>query len=518
MPVLSSAEFGYSIDTQQLYIGGGTVAEGAPQVGNVQILTENSDLFAIASAYTYEGSSTGYIVQTGPTVSQPVQRTLQAKLDDIVDVKDFGAMGDGTTNDTAAINRALFQLYCRYPANTSTRRKLYFPAGTYVISGNTVNIPTYASIFGAGKGKTIILQTDHTQTAVARLADSLQQVDVNIGSNGAITPQSIDIDGVSFQHQYDQPVLDITAAQFCNFTRCSFSGPLTLPATNGNGNACIEMASFAAVTTTNIDFSVCDFYGLGYGFLASDDMRNINVTQAYFHDLFQGLNLGQNTNGIAPAIAGPFGVTISNSLFDKVANIGLNVYNLTNISSEFNLYRDVGNANLGIGNPISYVISFNGKDNISFGDTFLRPDSDNATWARVFMNNNLCYYMIPHFGTAHGLLRSSPGNSITLNDNMPSPTDTTIALFTNQAYGYLIDYSIIRGTASRTGTLVITITPAGQSIQDNGLEAGGGAGTTGVVFSLTALSGTEVDIAYTTTSTGTNANLIYAVRRLTPQA
>lgn len=39
LPQLASAELGWSIDTQQLYIGNGTLAEGAPEVGNTEILT-----------------------------------------------------------------------------------------------------------------------------------------------------------------------------------------------------------------------------------------------------------------------------------------------------------------------------------------------------------------------------------------------------------------------------------------------------------------------------------------------
>lgn len=40
LPQLSSAELGWSIDTQELYIGNGTIDEGAPEVGNTRILTE----------------------------------------------------------------------------------------------------------------------------------------------------------------------------------------------------------------------------------------------------------------------------------------------------------------------------------------------------------------------------------------------------------------------------------------------------------------------------------------------
>ena len=42
LPQLASAEMGWSLDTQQLYIGNGTIAEGAPQTGVTEILTINS--------------------------------------------------------------------------------------------------------------------------------------------------------------------------------------------------------------------------------------------------------------------------------------------------------------------------------------------------------------------------------------------------------------------------------------------------------------------------------------------
>ncbi len=44
LPQLGSAELGWSVDTRQLYIGNGTLAEGAPEVGNTEILTEFSNI------------------------------------------------------------------------------------------------------------------------------------------------------------------------------------------------------------------------------------------------------------------------------------------------------------------------------------------------------------------------------------------------------------------------------------------------------------------------------------------
>lgn len=63
------------------------------------------------------GSSLVGFLQSG---TGAVTRTVQAKERDVVSVKDFGAVGDGTTDDTAAIQLAINSGY-----------SLIFPAGTY---------------------------------------------------------------------------------------------------------------------------------------------------------------------------------------------------------------------------------------------------------------------------------------------------------------------------------------------------------------------------------------------------
>ena len=44
LPQLAGAELGWSIDSRRLYIGNGTLEEGAPEIGNTEILTEFSEL------------------------------------------------------------------------------------------------------------------------------------------------------------------------------------------------------------------------------------------------------------------------------------------------------------------------------------------------------------------------------------------------------------------------------------------------------------------------------------------
>ena len=92
--------------------------------------------------------------QTKPTSEQvtflqagtgATQRTALAKLRDTVSVKDFGAVGDGVTDDTAAIQAAI----------NAASYAVFIPAGNYRCNGR-VNLKAHLSIFGSGMGSTII--------------------------------------------------------------------------------------------------------------------------------------------------------------------------------------------------------------------------------------------------------------------------------------------------------------------------------------------------------------------------
>ena len=75
-----------------------------------------------------------------------VARTVQARMQETISVMDYGATGNGVTDDTAAIQAALNEA-----ATTGGPRRVYFPMGTYVVSsGFTINHPL--RLVGEGPG------------------------------------------------------------------------------------------------------------------------------------------------------------------------------------------------------------------------------------------------------------------------------------------------------------------------------------------------------------------------------
>jgi hypothetical protein len=102
-----------------------------------------------------------------------VARTVDSKLKDTVSVKDFGAVGDGTIDDTAAIQAAINSLPSRGGI-------VIFPAGIFRTTAK-ITIKSFTTIQGAGKfggtgaydqGSTTIYG-NHAGTAIFSLVGSI---------------------------------------------------------------------------------------------------------------------------------------------------------------------------------------------------------------------------------------------------------------------------------------------------------------------------------------------------------
>ena len=68
-----------------------------------------------------------------------------------VNIKDFGAVGDGTNDDTAAIQKALNQ--------SKGKGRINIPEGTFIVS-ETIIIPSNTHLSGEGKDSVIKMKHD----------------------------------------------------------------------------------------------------------------------------------------------------------------------------------------------------------------------------------------------------------------------------------------------------------------------------------------------------------------------
>ncbi len=93
-------------------------------------------------------------ITTGSDLDRPIKRSLQDRLDDIVNLEAFGALGDGNNDDTISFQRAIDQLFLNQATEgtESSRVTLYVPAGVYRLT-STIFIPPFATIVGEGKEK-----------------------------------------------------------------------------------------------------------------------------------------------------------------------------------------------------------------------------------------------------------------------------------------------------------------------------------------------------------------------------
>ena len=87
-------------------------------------LNSNIEMRRFQSVFTNPGATTADLVTYSPAGAGAVSRTVQSRLRDSVSVKDFGAVGDGVTDDTAALNAAASAVVAG--------QTLLVPSGTYL--------------------------------------------------------------------------------------------------------------------------------------------------------------------------------------------------------------------------------------------------------------------------------------------------------------------------------------------------------------------------------------------------
>lgn len=150
---------------------GNWTVEG-PQMLSVGDAVIRSDLLNLSKT---AGKGTSLITFTRGTA----QRSLSAKLGDVLSARDAGAVGDGVTNDTAAVVAAL-----------ASGKSLYFPAGVYLLDYMSL-VKSGQRIYGEGLNTVLKCTAAATNTFIYVNAGLVEidtlQIDTTLAGSECIT-------------------------------------------------------------------------------------------------------------------------------------------------------------------------------------------------------------------------------------------------------------------------------------------------------------------------------------------
>ena len=232
-----------------------------------------------ASSY---GNATQISYTEGGTGSVP--RSVANKLQESISVKDFGATGDGTTNDTSALQTAI-----NYASTNGLT--LLVSEGTYITT-TVLTLPTTGSNIVGDVSQPLIKRTGADTTPVFQVEQA------NVGGGG--TFENLYIDGNNIATEGFN-LGRITGANNgytsfgtkiinCNVFRCTSTG--------------INTGSFATNAAVDVVIDKCDVRENGVGISIQQPLASITSTK-----------FASNTEGLA--IGGNGRVSVVNSVFNE---------------------------------------------------------------------------------------------------------------------------------------------------------------------------------------------------------
>ena len=172
-----------------------------------------------------------------------VARTVHDKLQEFISVKDFGAVGDGVTDDTAAITNAINaanflainKTYAGSTTYVATAPAVYFPIGTYLISSTIVPSSPTSSLTLIGDGKSILIGTGTK----------------SISPFSFTAMRYLTIKNIHFQNFNTALTISSGNLDLCNYIFENVCGEAI--------SLFLDTVSYAASRSTNVAFYSCEF-------------------------------------------------------------------------------------------------------------------------------------------------------------------------------------------------------------------------------------------------------------------
>jgi hypothetical protein len=339
IPQLSSAEMAWAVDTQELFIGNGSVAEGAPYVGNTKVLTEHDNLLDLISGYRFANDDFSIV--------NSITRTLQSKLDEYVSIADYGVVSDGSTDCADQFERAFTDLF----RNVDDRYKktLLIPNGIYLLARD-IEIPSNARIRGESRDGAVLLIESNNIRLITDTGIGL------IDFSSTNRPENIFVADVTIQRLQGQVVLSgLKSSTFSNvlFKGDHFLGkPINSLAVESS--AVFWENNLIGTTVTDVHFNNCSFdqNGISIKCLQSITARS----EIFFNDCyFETGNTGIYVQGTPEQETN---WKIFNCKFKEIEASAFRSTQGRNTLIESSKFSNCGNGTGNTSSPITNVIFF----------------------------------------------------------------------------------------------------------------------------------------------------------------
>jgi hypothetical protein len=392
-----------------------------------------------------------------PPFTGSVATNVEAKLAQTVSVMDFGAVGDGVADDTAAIQAALTEA-----------KQVFLPTGEYRIT-TTVSIPSDGALIGAGFGSVILNDSVYRGIFTSGNAVVIANLRVNctgsttghVDGRGAIHLENATNCSVSNVRVYGARSAGISCGSCTGLTIANFSVDTTLehglylsdsdrvtvtngvivnagqlePLTLSSGTG-FKIAACTDVTASNIQTINSIAYGCiveGYITKSAERINLSNLDVQGNSSGYSGLRITNYVDGlnvIGGTFRGDYGVTLFSSdsigIPQNVNLVGINAIGIN--SYAVRVYYGIAVkvfggilSSYGGGNSV-YVNATAGAVQI-FGQSFTTNGSSTTTGFSVDLSGNLIpLKSTQNLGSTVNPVASTISTLLAISDGVSAPS------------------------------------------------------------------------------------------------
>ena len=251
----------------------------------------NAEIEFVSFTAVSVGETSADLVSYNQGGTGSVATTVEAKLQENVSVKDFGAVGDGVTDDTVAIQAAIDA------AGTAGGGSVYIPVGTYKLTDTLTITNDYVALIGDGSSASVLLGSDPTKWIIKFNANADHMLIDGLWIKGSAVSDATEQYGVGYTSDTDDP--ENVIIQNCKFS-------------HSNNGIVVGTGRYWKITQNSFDTLVGITSGAGYGILAAAGSSH-NV---FSKNTFKGTLTSHLRHAIYNSVGSRFNVVSDNVIKD----------------------------------------------------------------------------------------------------------------------------------------------------------------------------------------------------------